>query len=473
MKNVGELFEDAILHWRDNKGVGTAIIPPPLNNKVMVLGVLQRIYSKSSNVDTIIVTNNFTERISLIEFLTQQEDVDNNKEFKNLLETKRIKVLTTGFIDSSKYEMRPFVCIMYNIDSFGEKMAHLLFVAKFRLVVLSKLLSDINDMGKIYQISPLLNDFKQNELEAIRLNTPVEDIWVDVSIPKDTETYKLLEYYNEYITTSLNIFGSFDVIQQANRGNNKLNISANQICDQIAKENGWNPYMDMSIEINVQIDTLYNPANIKERAGKTYEIIRNRSQLLSDYDGKLDKILEIVNENKDKKILIISKKGEFASKITDFINNMSESNICGNYHDKVEPIPAVDINGNPIYYKSGSKKGERKVIAAQAQKSLNEELFNLDKIRVLSANNSPDKELSCNIDILIITSPQCEDLQNYLYRLSNVYFNDNKLKLYNIYVKNSFEETRLNSKITLNNQTIINKQENNLIENNCDFIVVD
>ena len=57
-----KLFEDAIYHWRDAKGIGTALIPPPLNDKIMILGVLQRLYSKNPNIISLIVVNNFTER---------------------------------------------------------------------------------------------------------------------------------------------------------------------------------------------------------------------------------------------------------------------------------------------------------------------------------------------------------------------------------------------------------------------------
>ena len=46
----------------------------------------------------------------------------------------------------------------------------------------------------------------------------------------------------------------------------------------------------MTIPINVQIDELYNPSSIRDRALQTYEIIRKRNKLLTDYDGKLDKI---------------------------------------------------------------------------------------------------------------------------------------------------------------------------------------
>lgn len=474
MKSAGELFEDAINHWRDNKGIGSAIIPPPLNDKVMVLGVLQRVYSRSPTANVVIVTNNFKERIELIEFLTQQEDEDNNQEFKKLIKDKTLKVLTIDLIKNSSNSLRPFVCIVYHTDEMCNGLIHLLSIAKFKLVVLNKLISSSEDMSKLYSICPLLDDFKQNEIDEVRTSTPVEDSWIDVDIPDNTEQRKLLDYYNEYITTSLSIFGSFNIMEQARIGNHTLNISATQICSQIAQENGWNEHLDMSIDYNVEIDKFYNPANIRDRASQTYEIIRNRGTLLSDYEGKLDAILKIVEEHKDSKILIINKRGEFANKVTDYINNMSETIICGNYHDKVEPVPAVDDNGNPIYYKSGSKKGERRYICSQAQKTLNETLFNKGILKILSTNSAPDKSLDIDVDVIIITSPQCEDIKSYMYRLSNVTYPNRKIKLYSIYVKNSLEQNKLQAKPISDMHTIVNKCENSVItENNCDFVIVD
>ena len=83
MINPGELFENAINHWRDNKGIGTALIPSPLNDKLMVLGVLQRMYARSPTANIVIVTNSFSERQTITAFITQQEDSEeNNSEFK-------------------------------------------------------------------------------------------------------------------------------------------------------------------------------------------------------------------------------------------------------------------------------------------------------------------------------------------------------------------------------------------------------
>lgn len=471
MEYAGELFVNAIEHWRNAKGIGTALIPHPLNDKIMVLGVLQRIYARSPTIKTVIITTTFTERSNMLEFITHQEnEEENNQEFKKLINEGTIKVYTYDFVKNTNINIYPGLCILYRPEEICDKIAHYVSSCKFKLIVLNHLLSNANNMTIIYKIAPILDDFKQNEIEQLRLSTPVEEYQIGIDIDENREEYKLLKYYNEYITTTISIFGSFDIIQQANLGNSQLNISAAQICYQIAQENGWNEHLDMSIEFNVEIDKLYNPNNLRERASKTYEIIRNRSQLLSDFELKLDSIFEIVRLNSDKKILIINKRGEFANKVTEHINTWSENNICMNYHDKVENIPAIDSNFNPIFYKSGSKKGERKMMAAQAQKTLAEKLFNENKINVISTNNSPDKDLCIDVDIIIISSPLCEDINSYLYRLSNINFRSNKIELYSIYCKNTIEQKQLENKTLANNHNVKFSNDDN---NFSDFIVVD
>lgn len=471
MKNVVDLFNDAMDHWRDAKGIGTALIPAPLNDKAIVLGILQRVYTRSPTCKTVIITTTFNERSNIIEFLTQQENEDeNNQEFKELIDKGLIKILTYNFIRDTNPNMYPLLCILYHPEEVCDNLVNLINRCKFKLVVLNKIISNIETANTLYKLAPMLNDFKQNEIDEIRTSSPVEEIQIGVSIPEDSEDFKLLKYYNEYISTSVSIFGSFDIMQQANVGNNQLNISSAQICYQIAQENGWTPQLDMSIPFNIEIDKLYNPISLKERASKTYEIIRNRSQLLSDYNGKFDEILNIIKNNSDKKILIINKRADFASKVTEYINNLSETNICMNYHDKIDNIPAIDDEGNPIYYKSGLKKGERKMMGCKAQKTLAETLFNKGKINILSTNNSPDKDLNIDVDIIIITSPMCEDIKSYMYRLSKVCFRMNKIILYTLYIKNTMEQKSIEIKDRATNHNVKN---NSTDEINFDFVVAD
>lgn len=159
---------------------------------------------------------------------------------------------------------------------------------------------------------------------------------------------------------SLNIFGSLDNIKIAMSGNNTNNASSMTYCDKLARDNGWNEYLDMSTEYNQQIDKLYNPIAIKERANSTYEMIRKRARLLANYSNKINAIIDIIDSYKDKKILIINKFADFADELTNNINIKYNKEVCKSFHDKLKSIPAIDKDGNPIYYKTGAKKGKQK-----------------------------------------------------------------------------------------------------------------
>ena len=463
-----EIFEEAALCWRNNHGVGTALVPAPLNCKVLLYKILIKVYNKNP-VFTVIIVDNLTQRTEIIEFLTHQDE-ENDAEFKKLIDNKTIRIFTKQFMITGGWSTAANLCILYQPEDYELGIQLYFNRCHYRLAILNKLLKAPN----LYKNNQILECFKQNEIDEIRVNSPVEEMWVGVTIPEDSESWKLYNYYCKYIETSINIFGSFDMMQQARLGNDKLNISSASICAQIAQENGWNEHLDMSFEFNQRLDELYNPNNLRDRASKTYEIIRNRNNLLSDYEGKLEKVLELVKRYSRNKILIISKRGEFSSKITDYLNDNSEYDICGNYHNKVDDIPAVDEYGNPIFIKSGKEKGKRKSMGYKAQMTLNERKFNLDKIYCLSLSNSPDKSLTVNFDTVIITSPLCEDIKSYLYRLTNINLVSDKIKLFSIFCKNTIEQQKLLNKSISETHLIVNKDEIlNMDENNNDFICID
>ena len=469
-----ELFEDALEEWKTNKGKGTAIVSYPLDDKYLLYNLLQKVYNKNPETLTVIVLEHFTERSDIVKFLTTQEDEHNNEEFNKLIENKKIKLLSSDYIENSKIRINPGLCVPYHIDSLGFYVEAMIRGSKFTLTIINRILSDVNKLSILYELCPILNTFNQDVVDIIRLSTPVEEIQIGVDIPENTEDYKLLKYYDEYITVSLNLFGSFNNIELCRVGSNELNISATAICSQIAAENGWSPNLDMSSELNVKIDELYNPNNIKDRAIQTYNIIRDRNTLLSDYKAKLNEIYKIIVDNPNDKILIINKHGDFANVVTDYINNLSEKEICGNYHDRCEPMPAFDENDNPIYYKSGTKAGERRYFMDKAQRSYNQRRFVKDKLRVLSTNNSPDKSLYIHVNTVIITSPQCKSIADYMYQLSQLHYIDNKLKLFTIYIKNSVEQSKLENKEKALVHSIVKNCENNVkIGDNSDFIIAD
>lgn len=458
-----ELFNKALYDWRNAKGKGTFIIPFPFDDKLVIAEALKKIYSKDFYCHTTIIVNDFNERHKLIEYIKNNTD-DNIKYFLD----DRLNVFTKDYLLNKPVRYYK-VFILYNVVDISEFIYKSLEISKFNLVVFNKL-PITNIIDKVYKISPLIKHFTQKEFNDVKLSSPVEEVQIPVYLPEDSDDKKCLDKFTEYITTSINIFGSFDILRQAHSGNIALNISPMQICAQIAKENGWNPKLDMNVEFNREIDKLYNPGQLKDRAINTYDIIRNRNNLLSDYEGKLFKIYEIFRDNPTEKYLIISKRADFAVRITEFLNEMFGETICMNYHDKVKTIDAVDSLGNPIFYKSGINKGKRKTMGAKAQKTLAIQLFNSDVIRALSTNNAPDKDLNIIIDGIIITSPMCEELQSYLYRLSKVYFRLDRIKLFSLYCGCTTEQTKLESKSRMKNHSVKSDSNDNF---DCDFVVVD
>lgn len=471
---VDEIFLKAVESWKNNRGVGTMLCPAPLNNKVPLLLILQRIYSRSPSCSTIILVEHFNDRLDIIDFLTKQEDEENNKEFKRLLDEKYIRIFTRDFINSGRWSSTAFLGIIYNPENFDITYRLWLDGCKFKLVVTTKLLESQEDRLYLSKICPVLNEFKQNEIDELRTSRPVEEIWIGVDIPKDTEIYKLLDYYNKEITTTLNIFENFDNIKYARIGNAQTNESAMQYCTRLAEDNGWSPNLDMSLEYNQMLDATYNPNLLNDRASKCYEMMRLRSHILTDFDGKLDKIYEVCKENEGKKILIINNRGEFAAKVTTYLNNMFDTVVCGDFHNKVENTILRKPNGEPVLVKSGINKGKPKEIGWKAQMTLNQSKFNNGEINILSTNNSPDKSLNIDVDIVIITSPICEDIKSYLYRLTKVNYINETIKLYTIFCKSTLEHKRLLEREPSINHQIVNKDENmDISENNFDFVIAD
>lgn len=467
-----DLIEKAIEHWRSNRGLGTALIPPPIDDKVFLLAVLQRMYAKRPNYPIMIITETFQERMDIIEYITTTDNEENNKEFKKLIDTKVLKIFTSNIIKNSVNYPTKFV-ILYHSKTLSNELVNFVLKCQFRLVIINKVLANANDMQQLYSIAPLLQDFKQNEIDEIRLSVPVEEVLVDVQLSDEGDDKKLIEYYDEYIRASLNIFGKFEKMKEANYGNQELNISSAEICEEIAKNNGWNEHLDMSLQYNVQIDEMYNPAQIRERASKTYEIIRLRTNFLANYKTKLPRILEIVENNMGKNILIINKNALFANEVANYINTIKDSNICAAYHSSLDTIPAVDEQGNPICFKSGERKGKQKTFGAQAQMTAIEKKYVEGKINIISTNNGVDKELSGKTDIVILTSPLCSDIESFIYRLTRMNWSD-KIALFSLYVENSIEETKMANRVLNTSHEILNRENfNNKQINFSDIIVGD
>lgn len=421
-------IDDILIQWRKQRGTGM-IWNGDVNDKVLILEMLKRVYNKTPNAKVLIAVEYFNERVGLIDYLCHRDNIADNKLFDDAIHYNNLKILTNNLIPvGSTYHL----CIFNNLPYISDTNYYTLENSTFKFII-----GNPNDKHKerMFSICPVINVETQQQ-------APVKKECIAVPIT-DQEKLDVLNYYNTYIDGSLNIFGSFDSIQKARVGDPSTNYSAAQYCYQIATNNGWNEHLDMSLDFNKALDKTYNPISIRDRASVTYDIIRLRKELLSDYDDKIKEVINILESNKYEKALIISKRAEFAGKITREVNLAFNKVVCGDYHDNQDPSPINDEFGKPILYKSGAKKGQIKIFCAQFKSSLNAKLFNDDKLSILSLSNAPNRELSLNsVDLVIITSSQCEDFETYKYRLSNVKFNNN-VKVIILYVPESIEEKKI------------------------------
>lgn len=466
-----ELHEKSVYQWRMNKGVGTFIIPAPLDVLRPLLMILPAMYNKSPTMETDIVVADFVDKDKVKDYLLHKSEPVHSNVYSRLITDGFIKIMTVSEAADRFTYLNPNLVVIYNPKDCLYCYIGLLDKAKFKLVLSSNLFT-----GKLEQLNnlvPRVGSYNQSSIDEIRSSRPVKETLVPLVIDEDSNLKKKLDYYNKEISTAIAIFGDFETIKMARLGNSNTNSSSMAVCYNIARQNGWNENLDMTIQFNVEIDELYSPNALKERASGIYEIIRSRSLALASSDEKLSYILKIVEDNIDKNILIINKHGDFANEVTKYINDNTHYNSCYNYHDKVENVPAIDDNGNEVLIKSGVNKGKPKMLGVKSQKNLAQKLMNKGAIHVLSTNAAPDKDLAVNIDVVVITSPLCDTIETYLYRLSKVEF-AKEVQLYTLYYKSSLEEKKLDERIVPPTHTILNKAEIEVkSDNNYDYCIVD
>lgn len=466
-----ELHEKSVYQWRINKGIGTFIIPAPLDVLKPLLMILPAMYNKSPTMETNIVVADFVDKDKLKDYLLHKSEPVHSNVYRDLITKGLIKIMTVSEATDRFTYLNPNLVVIYNPKECLYCYIGLLDKAKFKLVLSSNLFT-----GKLEQLNnlvPRVGSYTQASVDEIRSSRPVKEMLVPLVIDEDSNLKKKLDYYNKEISTAIAIFGDFETIKIARLGNSNTNSSSMAVCYNIARQNGWNENLDMTIQFNIEIDELYSPNALKERASGIYEIIRSRSLALASSDEKLSYILKIVEDNVDKNILIINKHGDFANEVTKYINDNNHYNSCYNYHDKVENVPAIDDNGNEVLIKSGVNKGKPKMLGVKSQKNLAQKLMNKGAIHILSTNAAPDKDLAVNIDVVVITSPLCDTIETYLYRLSKVEF-AKEVQLYTLYYKGSLEEKKLDERVVPPTHTILNKAEIEVkSDNNYDYCIVD
>lgn len=484
VNQIDDIYDEAANKWRTNKGIGTVILSEPLDVMKFVVSILDKMLDKTVRDNKkllgLIIVEDLAAKCNIIYYLENHSK--HNEEFQQLIADKYLNVFTRDYIERSPYKPSPNdikdILITINVVKFKkiiERYGYDLF--KFRLLVNNEQCKVASDGVLMYKYAPNVFSINYSKLVNIAVNSPVKEFQVGCTLTNtDRETY---DKYTDYISDSVTIFGDFSKLDECRVGNAELNISAETCRVMIAESNGWRAHMDMNDPLSKSIDDLYNPVALAERVSQTYNIIRERSNIVANNRVKLEKILEIVKDNIGKRILIISKSGEFAGEITDYLNaNIEYSgkaavdgeifdtslkciryDYCGNYHNDMQPVVCYDKDGKPKVFKSGKSIGKPVVAKAQAQRSRNLKLFNDDYMKVLSANNSIDKTFNGVVDVVIFTSPLCIDIRDLKYRIPNMVFSTVPNIIYKVYMRETIESKKLEEEKGGKNYEIVKDSE--------------
>lgn len=427
--NQSKYTDEVVNGFLANRGKASVYCFEPIDFSIPVCNIINNVLTKNQDAKVFIAVDSYPTRQKVISQLDSMN-----------IDKTNIKVLSLDYIKTS-YRYDYFLTITIGINDNYPVLFHLYNGAKFMLSVITKNNMNNSFTTSVRGILPNINTTVSNvSVRAENVYLPVEEYRRGAILTDDDkDTY---DKYVDYITTSIRIFGDINVIEKCRIGDNVFNLSASEVRDRIAKDNGWSEILDTSIPFNKQIDEAYNPNSLYERANNFYNITKQRRNLVTDNVCKLDVIARICEENIGKKILIVSKRGEFASLITKHLNEIGIVK-CGDYHDNIENAVAVDEWGDAVLIKSGKSKGQPKILGAQAISTLNMKLFNNSDINVLSIKNSSSNKLKISVDVLIITSPFCDGVIGVKTRFIDVEFRGIPNKVYKIYTIGTIENVTM------------------------------
>lgn len=459
--NLEKYIEDICVEFQMKKGKASCYALSNIPVEQLVYNIYFLFAKKNPKVSIFIVVDGYNTRKKIIDYLNSKDcTLDNGYSYK---------VLSADFI-KDKYQYNYKLIITVGINDDIEILRTLNSHATFMLSIFTKDNLDHDFKYNIRKFLPkITSSITESNINEDRVFSPVEvHQCAAYMLTDDMEQYVKA---TEYITTSIAIFGDFDTIEKARIGDARINLSSADVRDMIARNNGWSVNLDMTSEFNKSVDEIYNPNALLERANCVYNIMRERRNLVANNHCKLDIIKRIVKSHPDKKILIVSKKGEFASTITNYLN--TEESICIDYHNEIPSSPMLDNTGTDyIRYKSGSNKGKVKMFGEQAISTYNLGLYNLNVYSCLSIKSSSNVKLKTAIDLVIFTSPLCDDIIDFKKRFKDVVFNSVPNTIYVVYCDNTLEYDRLYDKKPNNLFTIVEETEKDIVydENSNDII---
>lgn len=420
-------------------------------SKNTVLELVYSVVDKCSNkrpwLSVLVVVDSFGMRKDILaHFEKRNEETGNNYQ---------IKCLSANYIVDHPFNCSYVLTVIVGVHDNLDLICKLRQESKFTLSIFTENAMSSEFITGVQKILPLIESKDLSNAERRDdIYSDVQEFLYAIDLTKDDR--KEYDKCNDYIATSVSIFGDFDAIEKCKKGDPVNNLSAAQYREMLAGKNGWSKELNRKTGFMKQIDDVYNPNILFERACTFFTIVKKRRDLVMGNEMKLLDICNICAGNPDKRILIVSKSSEFAAKVTRHLNNNFIK--CGDYHDCIDESIATDDDGMPVYYKSGKKAGKPKVIGAQAQSTLNKDKFNKGLLKALSIKYAANPGLDITCDIVILTSPFC-NINEFKQRYKNICFNSNPTIVHTLYCNNTIESDEVYKHHEIPNITIMQGEQ--------------
>lgn len=432
MIDYNQINDNLQREFVNNRGKGLVFAYPPLNIGNVLLGTIGKLILKRPDEKLLIVIGEYRYKEEILKSIKERVDLEQAVFIEN-----HLQFLSQSYAFTKLYLYTVNILVGIEAPDFIKKSYD---ESKFTLCVITNPTLRLNIVNSIRSFMPVLNiGVAENDLQTTKINVPVKEYRHSVYFTEEEQ--KQYEKYSSFIKDSMTVFGDFNFVEICRNGDRQTGASAMQCCTEVARANGWSNELDMSIEFNVQIDRIYNPNAIHERAQLIYNITRERKTFVCNAKAKIKEVIKIVRANPYKRIVVVSKSGDFANEIAEALINAGFP--CGLYHNEIPSAFMPDANGDTIRYKSGINKGKPKLFKADALSTYWAQLYSYGNPHILSIKSTSDPKLDIDIDIVIFTTTLVDDIFKFKARFRNCRFPEDTTEVHRIYVGNTIEENSM------------------------------
>lgn len=453
-----EIAEHALVNIKASRFLGVLKFAQPLNHWEIAWRVLRTIMKgKSYNYKVLIVINTVYKRRDIFSILSK------DKEIEHYLKNRNIIINTSDFIINSTFSQD------YNVVLYLDDNAESNYNEVYDKVNSSYSLSFTNCEDVLSKRLPTILDVTKNDLKEIGFIEELKEVIIPVMFNDDNQ--ELIDGWNEYISDSCQIFGDIENIFACCSTSNET--SAEELRRVIAIEGGYSSELDPNNQFDSRIIEMYHPQNLYVRASNTKDFIIKRRQLISDGEEKLERIVQIVKNNLDKKILIIAKRPSFADKIVDRINStipksstnykalprvLKNNNIPFNvampYHKNIDSGIFYDfIMDDYVRNKTGKSKGNPKILGAKNKSNFAAMYFTEGYLNVLCTTSNMWETTELDVDLIINTSSKNEHYSDIRLNVTHLAFRNEPI-IYNV-IYSPLENETLETKLSDYSSTIL------------------